>query len=211
MERELALKRRSWVIMVLGVAGVGKTTFGKLLAEKLGVWFIDLPAYVKLHKLYSKYDEHAQAYVVDFRRVSARLGRELRDGRAVVASIYPFKLRGIDVKLAIVLRLRPDRLIKVLEVRGYPRWKIAENVSAELIDEPFAEALKKFGEEKVIQLNVTDEDFKALAEKVADAFEAGAERELSQSIDWVGVLESLGLLDEVLEYLSRYGGGENLF
>jgi len=197
--------------MVLGVAGVGKTTFGQLLAERLGVRFIDLLAYVKLQKLYSGYDERAQAYVVDLRKVSARLGRELRGGKAVVASIHPFKPRGVDVKSAIVLRLRPDRLIKVLEARGYPRWKIAENVSAELIDEPFAEAVKKFGEEKVIQLDVTDVDFKTLAERVAEAFKAGAERELGQLIDWIRVLESLGLLDEVLKYLSRYGGGENLF
>jgi len=205
------LRRRSWVIMVLGVAGVGKTAFGQLLAEKLGVRFIDLPAYVKLHKLYNGYDERAQAYIVDFRKISARLGRELRGGKAVVASIHPFKPRGVYVKSAIVLRLRPDRLIEVLEARGYPRWKIAENVSAELIDEPFAEAVKKFGERKVIQLDVTDVDFKALAERVAEAFKAGAERKLSRSIDWIRVLESLGLLDRVLEYLSRHGGGENLF
>jgi len=197
--------------MVLGVAGVGKTTFGQLLAERLEVRFIDLPAYVKLHKLYNGYDERAQAYIVDFRKISARLGRELRGGKAVVASIHPFKPRGVYVKSAIVLRLRPDKLIKVLEARGYPRWKIAENVSAELIDEPFAEAVKKFGEGKVIQLDVTDVDFKALAERVAEAFKAGAERELSQTIDWIKVLESLGLLDWVLEYLSRHGGGENLF
>jgi len=63
----------------------------------------------------------------------------------------------------------------------------------------------------MIQVNVTDKDFKILAERVAEAFEAGVERELSQSIDWIKVLESLGLLDEVLEYLSKYGGGENLF
>jgi len=205
------LKSSSWIIMVLGVAGVGKTTFGQLLAEKLGARFIDLPAYVKLHKLYSGYDERAQAYIVDFRKISIKLGQELRDEKAVVASIYPFKPRGVEVKSIIILRLRPDKLIEVLESRGYPRWKIAENVSAELVDEPLAEALKKFDEEKVIQLNVTDKDFKVLAERVAEAFEAGAERELSQSIDWIKVLESLGLLDEVLEYLSRYGGGENLF
>ena len=197
--------------MVLGVAGVGKTAFGQLLAGKLGVRFIDLPAYVKLHKLYNGYDERAQAYIVDFRKISARLGRELRGGKAVAASIHPFKPRRVDVRSAIVLRLKPDKLIKVLEARGYPRWKIAENVSAELIDEPFAEAVKKFGEGRVIQLNVTDVDFKALAERVAEAFKAGAERELDQLIDWIKVLESLGLLDGVLEYLSGYGGGENLF
>ncbi|RLG07917.1 MAG: hypothetical protein DRN68_04710 [Thaumarchaeota archaeon] len=207
----LALKSSSWIIMVLGVAGVGKTTFGRLLAKRLEVRFIDLPAYVKLHKLYTGYDEHAQAYIVDFRRISIKLGQELRDVRAVVASIYPFKPRGVEVKSIIVLRLRPDKLIKVLESRGYPKWKIAENVSAELVDEPLAEALKKFDEEKVIQLDVTDKDFKVLVEKVAEALEAGTEQEISEAIDWIKVLESLGLLDEVLEYLSKYGGRENLF
>jgi len=205
------LKSSSWIIMVLGVAGVGKTTFGRLLAKRLEVRFIDLPAYVKLHKLYTGYDEHAQAYIVDFRRISIKLGQELRDVRAVVASIYPFKPRGVEVKSIIVLRLRPDKLIKVLESRGYPKWKIAENVSAELVDEPLAEALKKFDEEKVIQLDVTDKDFKVLVEKVAEALEAGTEQEISEAIDWIKVLESLGLLDEVLEYLSKYGGRENLF
>ena len=63
----------------------------------------------------------------------------------------------------------------------------------------------------MIQLDVTDVGFKALAERVAGAFEVGAERKLGPLIDWIRVLESLGLLDWVLEYLSRYGGGENLF
>ena len=189
--------------MVLGVAGVGKTGFGRRLASLLDLKFIDLPELVRERKLYTAYDSEAQAYVIDLRRISAVVGSLLRKEGGVVASVYPFKPRGVEVKNAIVLRMNPLKLIEILERRGYPRWKVRENVSAELIDQPFVEAIRKFGPDKVIQLNVTDRSLDELAERVSKGLREGKIAELEEKVDWIDFLEKSGRLEELLSFLEQ--------
>ncbi len=188
-------------IMVLGVAGVGKTSFGKILSSHLGVAFIDVPELVVKKRLYSSYDSKAQAYVVDLRKLSIAVGSELRGRRGVVASIYAFKPRGVEVELAIVLRMKPTKLIEVLRQRKYPIDKIRENASAELIDQPLIEAIRKFGEERVIQIDVTGRKLDEVAREAAEKIRRGETCSMNQQIDWIRVLEESGELEELLRFL----------
>lgn len=183
----------------MGVAGVGKTVFGRALASLLGLKFIDVPELVVRRKLYSEYDVESRAYLVDLRRLSAAAGSELREGR-VMASVYAFKPRGVKVSWAIVLRMRPTRLLEVLRSRGYPDDKIRENISAELIDQPLVEAIQKFGR-RVVQQDTTNMDLEDLARRVADAIRSRGLKKLDQRIDWIGELERYSELEELLRYL----------
>jgi len=192
--------------MVLGVAGVGKTRFSAKLASSLGAEFIDVPELVKKKKIYSSYDEKSQAYLVDFRKVSAAVGAEFSGELGVVASIYPFKPRNAEVIYAIVLRMNPVKLVEVLKARGYPAEKIRENVSAELIDQPFSEAVERYGRDKVVQVDVTGRSLEDLAEEAAEKLKLGRLQELDQRIDWIGELERAGRLDELLRFLDYAGG-----
>lgn len=188
-----------------GVAGVGKTEFGSRLAEILGTRFIDLPQYIKQRRLYIGYDRKARAYLIDLRAVSAAIGSELRRERGVVASVYLFKPRRITVRVATVLRLRPDILLQVLESRGYPPEKIAENLSAELVDQPLHQALKKYGRRKTVQLDVTERDLRAMASEFASAFLGSRVKKLHREVDWTSKLERAGRLEEVLGFIARHG------
>ena len=188
------------VVLVLGVAGVGKTGFGRTLASFLCLKFIDLPELVERRRLYSKYDERSGAYLVDLRKLSATAGSELREG-GVLASVYAFKPRGIKVSYAIVLRMRPTRLLNVLRSRGYPDEKIKENVSAELIDQPYIEAIQKFGKGKVAQLDATSADLEQLAKRAAEAIRSRNLKNLDQRIDWIADLEKSSELDDLLRFL----------
>ena len=190
--------------MVLGVAGVGKTVFGRALASLLGLKFIDVPELVERRKLYSGYDVESKAYLVDLRKLSAAAGSELRGG-GVLASVYAFKPRGVRVSWAIILRVRPTRLLEILRGRGYPDEKIRENVSAELIDQPLVEAIQKFGRRKIVQLDATDVDLKSLARRAAEAIKSRTFRQLDRKIDWIGELERSGELEELLRFLERSG------
>jgi len=192
--------QRRHVILVLGVAGVGKTVFGKALASLLGLKFIDMPELVERRKLYSGYDVESKAYLVDLRKLSAAAGSELRGG-GVLASVYAFKPRGVRVSWAIILRVRPTRLLEILRSRGYPDEKIRENVSAELIDQPLVEAIQKFGRRKIVQLDATDVDLKSLARRAAEAIKSRTFRQLDRKIDWIGELERSGELEELLRFL----------
>ena len=186
--------------MVLGVAGVGKTVFGRALASLLGLKFIDVPELVERRKLYSGYDVESKAYLVDLRKLSAAIGSELRGG-GVLASVYAFKPRGVRVSWAIILRVRPTRLLEILRGRGYPDEKIRENVSAELIDQPLVEAIQKFGRRKIVQLDATDVDLESLARRAAEAIKSRTFRQLDRKIDWIGELERSGELEELLRFL----------
>jgi len=195
----------SWAMLVLGVAGVGKTALGSMVARLLNARFIDLPEYVREQRLYSEYDEAEEAYVVDLRRVAARIGSEIRrSGKtAVISSVYAFKPRGVEVRHALVLRLRPDVLMRVLKERGYPVKKIAENVSAELVDQPLHDAAK-LNPRNLVQLNVTGVNLERLAEEVARRIRSGGIEEMDQEVDWISELERIGRLDEVLMFLSKH-------
>jgi adenylate kinase len=192
--------QRRYVILVLGVAGVGKTVFGRALASLLGLKFIDVPELVERRKLYSGYDVESKAYLVDLRKLSAAAGSELRGG-GVLASVYAFKPRGVRVSWAIILRVRPTRLLEILRGRGYPDEKIRENVSAELIDQPLVEAIQKFGRRKIVQLDATDVDLEGLARRAAEAIKSRILRQLDRKIDWIGELERSGELEELLRFL----------
>ncbi|MCL7394233.1 MAG: AAA family ATPase [Thaumarchaeota archaeon] len=196
--------QRRYVILVLGVAGVGKTVFGRALASLLGLKFIDVPELVDRRKLYSGYDVESKAYLVDLRKLSAAAGSELRGG-GVLASVYAFKPRGVRVSWAIILRVRPTRLLEILRGRGYPDEKIRENVSAELIDQPLVEAIQKFGRRKIVQLDATDVDLESLARRAAEAIKSRILRQLDRKIDWIGELERSGELEELLRFLERSG------
>jgi len=199
--RELGYGGKEFAIMVLGVAGVGKTRFGKALAQKLGLRFVDVPDLVKTRKLYSSYDPSSQAYVVDLRRVSAAAGSELRGAGGVISSIYAFKPRGIKVRCALVLRMNPLKLLRVLEERRYPRDKIRENVSAELIDHPLVEAIRRFGRGRVIQVDVTDVDLDELAGRFAEAIRSRQVKKLDVRVDWISELERSGKLEDLLRFI----------
>lgn len=192
--------QRRYVILVLGVAGVGKTVFGRALASLLGLKFIDAPELVERRKLYSGYDVESKAYLVDLRKLSAAAGSELRGG-GVLASVYAFKPRGVRVSWAIILRVRPTRLLEILRGRGYPDEKIRENVSAELIDQPLVEAIQKFGRRKIVQLDATDVDLESLARRAAEAIKSRILRQLDRKIDWIGELERSGELEALLRFL----------
>lgn len=196
---------RGWVIIVTGVACVGKTTFSSKLAEKLGVEFIDLPELIKEMKLYEYYDQSSGDYVVDLRKVSSRLGSILKGKKSIVASVYPIKPRNVSVKLVIVLRLRPDILMKRLKERNYPESKIAENITAEFVDKPLYDAVEKFGERKVVQLDVTSTNMDQLVEKAAKAYVTSNIKSLNNKIDWISELEKMDTCSEILQFLARYG------
>ena len=85
--------------------------------------------------------------------------------------------------------------------RRYPRKKIQENVSAELVDQPLIEAIQKFGKRRVIQLDATDRDLNALAKAVAEKLRERRLRSLDERIDWIAELEESGEIEKLLEFL----------
>ncbi|MEM2773094.1 MAG: AAA family ATPase [Nitrososphaerota archaeon] len=201
--KKFSLPNNNWAILVVGVAGVGKTVFGRKLAEKLAANFIDLPAFILERKLYESYDVEAGDYIIDLRRISLTLGSLIKNKRSVISSIYVFKPRSVIVPLILVIRIRPDILVERLKERCYPESKIAENVAAEIIDKPLHDAVVKYGEDKVVQIDLSNRDVDELASRIALEIVSGDPRRMNMKIDWISELEKISKLSEILEFISK--------
>lgn len=192
-----------WTIIVTGAPCTGKTSLGSRLAELLNIEFIDLPKIIEELKLYEYLDETSHEYIVDLRRLSSRLGTLLKSKKTVIASVYPVKPRNITIKLAIVLRIRPDVLMRRLLDRGYPDWKIAENISAELVDKILHEAITKYGKEKIVQIDVTGRDMLHLSIDLFSAMSSMRIKDLHMKVDWISELEKDGSIIDILRFLAK--------
>lgn len=201
--KKFILPKNNWAILVVGVAGVGKTIFGRKLAEKLSVDFIDLPTFILEKKLYEGYDVESGDYLIDLRRISSILGSSIKNKRSVISSIYVFKPRSVVVPLVLVLRIRPDMLIERLGERCYPESKIAENVVAEIVDRPLHDAIVMYGKERIVQIDLSKGDVDELTSRLALEILLGDPRRMSTKIDWISELEKIGKLSEILEFISR--------
>ncbi|MCS6788282.1 MAG: AAA family ATPase [Aigarchaeota archaeon] len=175
------------VVMLLGTPGVGKSTVGRALASKLGIRLVELTEL-------AGGDEE-----VDPRALSARSGALLRRlGGGVVCSHVVFKPRSLEVRRAVVLRRDPLELVGVLRSRGYEERKVRESVEVELIGLVYWEAVRRFGERTVAQLDVTG---RSVDEVVDLALQVVKGEYSGERVDWLSSMEE-SRLEELLRYLS---------
>jgi len=121
--------------MILGISGTpgtGKTVVGKIVAERLGVPYIDLSSLVKRKKLHSGMDKKRGSFVVSRQKLLKEFKRlkQLHEDLVVEGHF----VEEVHPDTTVVLRCRPDVLEKRLKRREYPFRKIRENVLAEILD-----------------------------------------------------------------------------
>lgn len=191
--------------MLSGVPGTGKSTLGRMAAGLMQIEFVDLPDIVRSMRLYRSYDRWSRSYVVDLRKVSNAVGSILKGkpSPALLSTHIAFKPRGCEVIKVVVLRRNPLELIQVLEERNYPKKKVAENVSAELIDSLYADFVRRFGKSRVFQMDVTSMPVSGAAERLVRILLSD---DKGGAVDWMSALEKESRLDLLLSYLSRFGG-----
>jgi adenylate kinase len=165
------------IIIVAGIPGVGKTVLARLLARETRSRLLNMSDLVKREKLYRRFDHSTRSYIIDERRVFKTLKAYFlanKEGRLIIEThslgrLFP-KTRGM---VAIVLRLDPLILIRRLKSRGWPKWKIWENVEAEMIDLPLYEAVKLLGGASVYEIDSTGKRPQQLASKAMRVMSAG--------------------------------------
>jgi adenylate kinase len=131
------MTNKNMVIAITGTPAVGKSTFGKLLAEELpNSMVIELNDLVDQYKLFSGIDELG-ARIVKIKELEKKTKELIKEHQKnsniiIVGHLAP-ELR-IDLDLVIVLRAKLKELIKRLEERGYSIEKVRENLISESID-----------------------------------------------------------------------------
>jgi adenylate kinase len=190
------------VILVTGTPSVGKTVTARMLTSKLDALYVDLTDLALRNNLVLGRDKKRDTVIIDERKMRRRISQIIEktekneivvDGHYAV-NVVPRKL----VTLVFVLRRDPIELRKLMEQRGYTEPKLVENLASEILDVCLVDALNAGHEGKTCELNVTrmktEETVKAMLEVMADPSKCCV-----GVVDWLGKLESEGLLDEYLK------------
>jgi adenylate kinase len=189
------------VILITGTPCVGKTTTAKQLAAKIGAQYINLTDYAKTYGLTLGEDTERKTIIIDEEKMRTKLAQTIEtsensniivDGH-YAAAVTPTNLVGN----VFVLRRNPKELKEFMLKCGFSDAKLNENLSAEILDSCLIEAMQS-QEGKVCELDVTG---KTVDENVAYILNVlnGNEKCVAGVVDWLGLLELEGTLDEYLK------------
>ncbi|MEM2790499.1 MAG: adenylate kinase family protein, partial [Thermofilaceae archaeon] len=130
------------IILIGGTPGVGKTTVAKRVAESIGGKYINVAELAVGEGLVVSYDAERGAYIIDDARVRERLRQVARERLIIVDTHVASAVPQEELYVAVILRLDPRELEVRLRSRGYPKWKVLENVQAEVLDACLVEAVE---------------------------------------------------------------------
>lgn len=163
---------------------MGKSTFARLLARRLGVKLLSLNDWIKEKGLGKRTEDGTLE--VDIQRLSREFSKA-KWGDLVVEGHLSHYLPSKMLSAVVVLRLHPKVLERRLRSRGYTGKKLRDNVEAESIDLILVESLRRHGEEKVFELDMTKTTVERAVERFLAAWRRG--RRIRDRVDW---LESWG-------------------
>jgi len=184
------------VLGVTGTPGTGKKTVGVILARTLCYDFIDLNRVAFESSAVIDGDE--EEFTVD-PVVLRRYVKKLIRGRSVVVAghLLPSILSKGEVEFVAVLRCSPFELEKRYAPRKYPWEKLKTNVSAEVLDVSLAEAVDRFGVEKVAEFDTTGRTPEDVAEEIVQVYRGLKPRSIGR-VRW---LEGPNVIDLIDRYL----------
>lgn len=175
-------------ISLIGFSGVGKTTVGKILAQKLGLAFIDTDEFIEQRYHSSVSDMFACCGVDKFRKRESVALIELTQKQDTVLSTgggLPVHPGNMDLLLSrttvVYLRATPEELVGRLSlvkatrplVAGKTEDEIREYVNATLLDrELFYQRAHYTIDASPL---VTEEDAHAIADKIIATIRQGDE------------------------------------
>jgi adenylate kinase len=189
------------VILITGTPCTGKTTSAKALTAKLHGEYINLTDYAKTYNLTLGEDKERNTLIIDEEKMRTKLAETINaavkatiivDGH-YAAAVTPTEL----VSNVFVLRRNPKELKQFMEKCGFEGAKLWENLSAEILDVCFVEALQ-MQPGKVCELDVTGKTVEAVVNEMMDILEKG-KKCYTGFVDWLGMLEHEGLTDQYLK------------
>ena len=191
------------VILITGTPCIGKTTIAKKLAAKLGALYINLTELAHKNNLTLGEDEQRKTTIIDEEKMQTKIAETVGttgkhdiiiDGHYAVA-VTPKTI----VTRIFVLRRNPIELRRLMEKRDYSGAKLWENLASEILDVCLVEALRMHYKEKVCELDITGKTANVITNQILSILNENKSCP-SSSVDWLGMLETQGILDQYLNF-----------
>ena len=188
--------------MVTGTPCVGKTSVAQALTAKLEGLYVNLTELAVNEKLVLGEDTTRKTLVVNEKKMSTKIRSIIEEGKCpsiivdghYAVNVVPEKL----VSNVFVLRRNPVELRRLMEQQGYSGTKLWENLAAEILDVCLVDALNVCGREKVCEVDTSGKSVEEVVSEILSFLE-GKKKCGVGIVDWIGTLESQGLLDECLK------------
>jgi len=176
-------------IALTGTPGTGKTTIAEVLQEK-GFTVIDLHKIAIDEQVTEGIDKKRDSIILDPLRLNVLVKKIYDSSETIIFEGHIAHLLSCMDK-AIVLRCRPDILLKRLEDKSWKKEKIRENLEAEIIDVILCESVDAYGESNVFEIDTTNGTVEEIVENIILWFKTGfclPEEYKVGHIDWSGFL-----------------------
>ncbi len=152
------------IILITGTPCVGKSTIGKILAEKIEAEIINLKQIAKKHKIAKKKEN---TVVIDELKIKNIFEKEIDEKRSYI--IPSHLAQYVSPKITdycFVLRCNPKILEKRLKKRDYDEEKIKQNVLCENLDSCLIESIEQGHKKHLYEIDTTNKKPKMVAEEI---------------------------------------------
>ncbi|MEM0030105.1 MAG: adenylate kinase family protein [Candidatus Nitrosocaldus sp.] len=180
-------------LVITGTPGVGKHTVSSIVAHRLGMRLIDINA-IAMNSAIIAMDE--STYIVDVDKL-ADIFKGVEDNTLLVGHLAPYVLDAID--LAIVLRRSPYELRDIYGQRGYSESKAKDNLQSEILGIITHDAVKRFGDNKVVEIDCTGKSAEDVADEIIRIVRHEQDGMLGH-IDWLALIVERDELREFFDY-----------
>ena len=191
------------VILVTGTPCVGKTTVARRLSKKLDALYVNLTEFAAKENLAIGQDEERKTTIINEDKTRQKLGEIIGasekndiiiDGHYAAAVVPKSYVTHI-----FVLRRNPMELRGFMEKCGFRGPKLWENLASEILDVCLFEALNIYEKEKICELDLTGKTVESVVTEVLAVLESRKKCRAGY-IDWLGMLEAQGVLDDYLKF-----------
>ena len=140
---------KNTVVCISGTPGTGKSEIAKELENLLGANVISVNSLLRKGYIICEWDVKRKTKVVNVKEAERAARKCMKMGINIIDSHYSHLMK---CDLLVILRTRPDILLKRLEKRRWNRAKIYENVLSEILGEIFIEST---GKKNIIEIDTS--------------------------------------------------------
>jgi adenylate kinase len=190
------------VILVTGTPCVGKTTIACQLSKKLDALYVNLTEFAAKENLALGQDKKRKTTIINEDKMRKKIRETIDtteksniiiDGHYAAAVVPKSHVTRI-----FVLRRNPVELRTFMEKCGFQGPKLWENLASEILDVCLVEALREHEKEKVCELDVTGKTVENVVTEILAVLDSRKKCRVG-CVDWLGMLETQGVLDEYLK------------